>query len=1607
VQDGSGTLNNCLFVSNSANNDGGGLCTTDFVATVLNCTFNFNSSNTNGGAIASRGGDFTSSITVRNTIIWGNAGSGVLGLYTTTSPVSTPTVTYSDIQGSGVFAGTGNINADPLFVSTSDRDGADDIFGTPDDGLQLSSGSPALNTGNNTGVSTTDLTGGVRLVGSTVDMGAYERCDLTPTATTTTPVLCVGQSISLSANGGSSYSWAGPTGSSYSSSSQNPTAFAATSTSFNGVYSVTVSSSAVGCSVSVTTSVYVNTTLRVSASTVNYPIVCVGQNISLQATESWPSYSWQGPAGSGYTSNAQNPATFSPTSTAFNGGYTVTATFGTCTGSASVSVQVLPTIEASVSPTTVSVGQSVQLSVTNPANAWFLYGWRGPSGSGYSSTSQNPSAFVASSTAFSGIFSVTAVGGDCSATATATVSLAVATNRPFITRWDLSKTGSGTNNQLSFGVGTTGTVNYTWQEVGGTNTSGSGTFTGSTATITGLPTNGTIDLSIEPANFQRININNGTDRSRLTGVSQWGDVAWTDMSSAFYGCDNLNITATDIPNLAGVTSMVQMFRGCSVLNGPSNINSWNVGSVTSMQSLFLGATIFNQNIGSWNVSAVTRMSFMFLGAKAFNQNIGGWNVGAVTNMSSMFNDADAFNQNIGGWNVGAVTNMSSMFENTDVFNQNIGSWTVDAVTDMSYMFAVTKAFNQNIGGWNVAAVKNMSYMFNGAQAFDQNIGGWNVGAVTNMNYMFSVTKVFNQNISGWNVSNVTSMYAMFIAANAFNQDLSAWNVANVTTMSYMFSSIPTFNQSLAAWGTKLNASVDLTRMLDNCGMSVTNYDATLIGFNNGSITGRNLGAANLQYCAAQSAHSNLRINKGWTIAGDVFSTVCLPPAFTGMPSSVSVCAGLGTSFSVTVNYESTYAWQVNTGSGFVNLTTGGVYSGVNTTTLNISNVSGLNGYLYRCVASNTNGSTNSDAATLTVNSLPTLPVVTPAAQCGGSLNLSTAFSSNGTLSYFNDSGFTSSATNPVTTSGPYYARATLGSCTNSASVSITINALPTISVSVPAAQCGGSLNLSTAFSSNGTLSYFNDSGFTSSATNPVTTSGQYYARTMSTASCSATASVSITINSSATVSVSVPAAQCGGSINLNTAFSSNGTLSYFNDSGFTSSATNPVTTSGTYYARATLGSCTNSASVSITINALPTISVSVPAAQCGGSINLSTAFSSNGTLSYFNDSGFTSSATNPVTTSGTYYARAMSTASCSATASVSVNISSNPSVNVGSLTPLVCVGGNISLTASGGGSGYTWQGPAGSGYSSNNQNPSFTASSAAFGGIYSLTVQYPGGCTASNTTNVQVSSGPSVSSNNPVCAGNTLQLNASGGSSYSWSGPSFSSTAQNPSRTSATTGMSGTYSVRIASTAGCTGTVTLTVSVVVSPRNAIPTVTSIRVNGQLPNNQNTVSVLEGAAVNFSVTAFNTVTYSWRSSTGFSSTLQNPSIANASVANAGQYVVVAQNGCQFFGARTVNVAIIRSSRVSAAKEETKLSLQLSVAPNPVTDWLAIRADGVDGSALHLRVVDVQGRSCLRTMLEPVEGKAVHRFDLRPLPVGLYLLEAEDQHGQRATVKVVKY
>ena len=163
---------NAVFSGNSAGLFGGAISNDAESGTsspaIINSTFSGNSSDLVGGAIdnnADRGENITPEI--RNSVLYGNTPDQIA------NNNATPAVTNSLVEG-GV-SGTGNIDADPQFADANDPDGADDTFGTADDGLRLTSGSPAIDAGDNGAISeTTDLIGGDRTLDGTVDMGAYE-----------------------------------------------------------------------------------------------------------------------------------------------------------------------------------------------------------------------------------------------------------------------------------------------------------------------------------------------------------------------------------------------------------------------------------------------------------------------------------------------------------------------------------------------------------------------------------------------------------------------------------------------------------------------------------------------------------------------------------------------------------------------------------------------------------------------------------------------------------------------------------------------------------------------------------------------------------------------------------------------------------------------------------------------------------------------------------------------------------------------------------------------------------------------------------------------------------------------------------------------------------------------------------------------------------------------------------------------------------------------------------------------------------------------------------------------------------------------------------------
>ena len=302
--------------------------------------------------------------------------------------------------------------------------------------------------------------------------------------------------------------------------------------------------------------------------------------------------------------------------------------------------------------------------------------------------------------------------------------------------------------------------------------------------------------------------NNGGDRLKILEITEWGRVNLGNVGHYFYGCSNLDVSATDILDLTNTQNLARMFQGCSNLGNTGDFSLWNTSQVTDMSYMFYQAVSFNQEIGSWNTSQVTDMQYMFYRGEIFNQSLNSWDTSRVTNMRSMFAQATAFNQNIGDWDTSQVTSMSSMFYYVPNFNQEIGDWNTSRVTSMSSMFFEATNFNQFIGGWNTSRVTSMSSMFYRAREFNQAIGDWDTSQVTSMGSMFSGAREFNQAIGDWNTSQVTTMAFMFNGASVFNQSIGDWNTSQVTTMAFMFRFAEDFNQNIENWETGKVTTMD-------------------------------------------------------------------------------------------------------------------------------------------------------------------------------------------------------------------------------------------------------------------------------------------------------------------------------------------------------------------------------------------------------------------------------------------------------------------------------------------------------------------------------------------------------------------------------------------------------------------------------------------------------------------------------------------------------------------------------------------------------------------------------------------------------------------------------
>lgn len=523
---------------------------------------------------------------------------------------------------------------------------------------------------------------------------------------------------------------------------------------------------------------------------------------------------------------------------------------------------------------------------------------------------------------------------------------------------------------------------------------------------------------------------------------------------------------------------------------------------------------------------------------------------------------------------------------------------------------------------------------------------------------------------------------------------------------------------------------------------------------------------------------------------------------------------------------------------------------------------------------------DTDSATVTISNSITASVTGNTSICSGQ---TTTLTASGGTTY---SWSTGATTNPVfvspTSAATYSVIAYSGSCSDTASITVSITTTPVAAISGGTTICSGQSATLTA-SGGGNYSWSNSSTSSSLVVSPTSTST--YSVVVSNGSCTDTASATVTVSASPNASISGTTTICAGGSTL--LLAAGGTMYSWNTGATTSSITVSPTTNTSYSVIASNGICTDTATVNVTVVSGVTAAASASSATfCAGS---SVALSASGGNNYSWNTGSTASSI--VVTSAcvggsvtTTYSVNVSIGSCSDDASVTVTAFCSPFISISGNTP-ICSGQTATLTATGG-SSYSWS-------NASTSNPVSVSPSTTTS--YTVVATDGNGCTGSAAALVTVNPGPSlsVSGNTLLCTGDAVTLTASGGVLYSWStGGTAASVVVMPTS-------SVSYTVIGTSASGCTSALTVSVTVVSPPSAGISgsdticlgsSVTLSATGGgmYLWNTGQTsasISVSPTSSTNYSVV----VSAGTCSDTAFASVIVNPS----PVANAGTSVGITQ------------------------------------------------------------------------------------------------------------------
>ncbi|HEY9177469.1 MAG TPA: hypothetical protein VIN07_07245, partial [Flavipsychrobacter sp.] len=721
--------------------------------------------------------------------------------------------------------------------------------------------------------------------------------------------------------------------------------------------------------------------------------------------------------------------TLSNVSSTINGLYFKGEVSGTCappdtSNLVSLTVNTLPNITAEPTSKTICAGSNTTYSVT-ATGAGLTYQWQASINGGisynnlsnsgiYSGVTTNTLALTNPTSGYDGIIYRAIVSGSCMPADTSDTASLTINTAPSIISYPSNKTicdGGSTNFSL-FATGTN--VTYQWQvstNGGGTwnNVSNGGIYSGATNTvlyITGAPASmnnykyraiasGTCapsETSIEvtltfntipnitanPTNKTICEGNNTSYSVTATGTGltyQWqvhDGTSWSDVTNT--GIYSGATTST--LSLTAATASYNDYQYRAIVNGTctpsdtSDIVSLTVNTAPNISSQPANSIICNGANTSFTVAAtgagLTYQWQVYNGTSWSNVTNTGIYSGATTNTLTLTNATVAVHNYqyrcmvSGACTPAATSNAALLFIKTSpVVTTHPTSKLICQGNNTSYSVAGTSTYTisyqwqGSVDGISWSNIAN-SGIFSGATTATLNLTGAYIGTFTKYRCVLS-TGCINATS---NVANLAIETAPLISINPSNQvkcvgqNASFAISATGSNITYQWE---VSTNGGATWGNVANGGVYSGATTNN--LALTAPPATMNAYRYRCVVTGSCPTAKTSASATLTVNTPVAIN-------------------TNTPTALTYCSGSNTSLTVGATGTGiSYRWYINTGGVWTALNNGGMYSGVTTSTLNITGLPAATNtlhYLYRCVVTGTCNTVSSNTTDITVYARPTI-----------------------------------------------------------------------------------------------------------------------------------------------------------------------------------------------------------------------------------------------------------------------------------------------------------------------------------------------------------------------------------------------------------------------------------------------------------------------------------------------------------------------------------------------------------------------------------------------------------------------------------------------------------